>query len=87
MILENYIIKGCSLAVLGVMAEGIAANQLGTVALLGAGVASVIGAITWLKNQIKEQIADHAKEDAQRHSLVLEKIEHLKELMETKLAP
>jgi hypothetical protein len=79
-------------AVVGIpLAAGVAAGEafadehLKLISYLIAAVTVTIGAVTFLRNQTKEQIKLHAREDQQRHRRVLDEIRHIRELLAMKL--
>ncbi len=74
-------------SVAGPLVAGAAASEAVTdehvklIVLLVGTVTAVVGAVTWLKRQIREQIKDHARQDRRRHRAVLVETRHIREIL------
>jgi len=73
-------VSGAVLATLA--AEGIAGDHLVFVGILAATVAAVVGTVAWIDARIRSAIEVHTESDLQRHEILLERIQHIRELME-----
>ncbi len=61
--------------------EAVSDEHVKLVVTLAGTVVAVVGAVTWLRHEIRGQIKEHAKGDRQRHRAVLVETRHIREIL------